>query len=112
MAATAEVTQVPLDVYLSTSYEPDAEYVDGVIEERPTGENDHSKWQHALELWFGPRAQEWGIRARPELRVQVSVGHFRVPDVTILDRRLPVEPFDLAGTRCRFDLAEIEKLQD
>jgi Uma2 family endonuclease len=173
MAATAQVTQVPLDVYLSTSYEPDAEYVDGVVEERPMGENDHSSWQHALELWFGLRAREWGIRVRPELRVQVSAGNFRVPDVTILDRSLPVEqvithppvavfeilspedtmtrmmtkladyermgirtilvldpegkhfrfsggaleplpaePFELPGSNCRFDLAEIEKLLD
>lgn len=27
----------------------------------------------------------------PELRVQVTPGNFRVPDVTILDRNLPVE---------------------
>jgi hypothetical protein len=33
---------VPLEVYLSTSWEPDAEYIDGVVEERPIGEYDHS----------------------------------------------------------------------
>jgi hypothetical protein len=32
----------PLSEYLATTYEPDAEYVDGVIEERPMGEYDHS----------------------------------------------------------------------
>jgi hypothetical protein len=32
---------VPLSVYLKTVYEPDAEYVDGEIEERPMGEDDH-----------------------------------------------------------------------
>jgi hypothetical protein len=37
MAVTAQVTHVPMDVYLSTSYEPGAEYVDGLIEERPMG---------------------------------------------------------------------------
>jgi hypothetical protein len=31
MAAT---THIPIEVYLRSSYEPDAEYVDGVIEER------------------------------------------------------------------------------
>jgi Uma2 family endonuclease len=91
MAATAQVTHVPLDAYLKTSYEPDAEYVDGVIEERPMGENDHSSWQHALDFWFGQHAHEWGIRVRPELRVQVSSGNFRVPDLALLDRSLPVE---------------------
>ena len=91
MAATAQITHVPVEVYLHSSYEPDAEYVEGVIEERPMGEFEHSSWQHAIELWFAQYAKEWGIRVRPELRVQVSAGNFRVPDVTILDRNLPVE---------------------
>lgn len=173
MAATAPMTQVPVEVYLNSSYEPDAEYVDGVIEERPMGEFDHSSWQHAIEVWFAQHAKEWGIRVRPELRVQVSRGNFRVPDVTVLDRSLAVEQvithppiavfeilspedtvtrtmtklgdyermgiqtilvldpngqhfrysegrleplasaaFNLPGSACRFDLAEIEKLLD
>lgn len=91
MAAPAQTNRVPLDVYLRTAWEPDAEYVDGVIEERPMGEYDHSTWQHAIELWFSQHAKEWNIRVRPELRVQVTPGNFRVPDVTILDRNLPVE---------------------
>jgi Uma2 family endonuclease len=91
MAAPAQTTRVPLEVYLNTSWEPDAEYVDGVIEERPMGQYDHSSWQHAIELWFAQNAKRWGIRVRPELRVQVSPTNCRVPDVTILDRHLPVE---------------------
>jgi len=82
---------VPVEVYLNSSYEPDAEYVGGVIVERPMGEYDHSSWQHAIEFWFARYAKEWGIRVRPELRIQVSAGNFRVPDVTILDRSLPIE---------------------
>lgn len=38
----ASITPVPLDVYLHSSYEPDAEYVDGAIEVRPAGEYDHA----------------------------------------------------------------------
>ena len=91
MAATAQVTHVPLEVYLNSSFEPDAEYVNGAIEERPMGEFDHSSWQHAIELWFARGAKDWGIRVRPELRIQVSSGNFRVPDVTVLDRNLPIE---------------------
>jgi Uma2 family endonuclease len=55
------------------------------------GEYDHSSWQHALELWFSQHDREWGVRVRPELRVQVSPRNFRVPDITVLDRSLPVE---------------------
>jgi Uma2 family endonuclease len=89
VAAAPQLT--PLEFYLNSSFEPDAEYVNGAIEERPMGEYDHSTWQHAIELWFASHAAEWGIRVRPELRVQVAPDRFRVPDVTILDRNLPVE---------------------
>jgi Uma2 family endonuclease len=91
MASTTPVTRVPVEVYLNGSFEPDAEYVNGRIEERPMGEFDHSSWQQAIALWFAQHAGEWKIRVRPELRVQVSAGNFRVPDVTILDRNRPIE---------------------
>jgi Uma2 family endonuclease len=87
----ATTTRVPLEIYLRSSYEPDAEYVDGEIEERPAAEYDHSSWQHAIELWFAQHAKEWKIRVRPELRVQVASERFRVPDVTVLDRNQPIE---------------------
>jgi Uma2 family endonuclease len=91
MAAPAQTNRVPLDVYLRTSWEPDAEYVDGVIEERPMGEWNHADWQAAVVEFFRNRRAEWNIRVAPELRVQVSPDKFRVPDVTILDRNQPVE---------------------
>jgi Uma2 family endonuclease len=91
VAATAQVAHVPLDVYLSSSYEPDAEYVDGVIEERPMGEWSHADLQAAILEYFRSRRVEWNIRAAAELRVRVSERRFRVPDVAVLDRNLPVE---------------------
>jgi Uma2 family endonuclease len=89
MSAT---THIPIEVYLRSSYEPDAEYVDGEIEERPTGENDHSAWQEAICFWFRQHARDWNVRVRPELRVQVAPARFRVPDVTVLSRDQPIEP--------------------
>jgi Uma2 family endonuclease len=82
---------VSLGEYLHTSYEPDAEYVDGVIEERNVGEYDHAKWQHALELWFHQHGREWNLRALAELRVQVSPTRYRVPDVVVFRRDYPIE---------------------
>jgi Uma2 family endonuclease len=91
MGAATQPATVPVEVYLASSYEPDAEYVNGVIEERPMGEFDHSSWQQAIGLWFARHAEEWGIRVRPELRVQVGATNFRVPDVVVLDRDAPIE---------------------
>jgi len=76
---------------LRSKYDPDAEYVNGAIEERPVGEFDHAAWQSALCAWFRLHATEWNSRSLPELSVQVSGTRFRVPDVTLLDRSLPIE---------------------
>ena len=91
MTSMATTTHVPVEVYLRSSYEPDAEYVDGAIEERPVGEYDHAAWQEAICFWFRQHAKDWNIRVKPELRIQVSQTRFRVPDVTVLDRSQPVE---------------------
>ena len=87
----ATTTHVPVEVYLRSSYEPDAEYVDGKIEERPAGEFDHASWQQAILIWFWQHEKEWDIRALPSLRVRVAATRYRVPDVTLLDRSQPME---------------------
>lgn len=68
----ATITHVPVEVYLRSTYEPDAEYVDGKIEERPAGEFDHASWQRAIQVWFRQNEKEWGIRVLRALRVQVA----------------------------------------
>lgn len=71
--------------------DPDCEFVEGVVEERPMGEYDHATWQAILVAFFTSRGPELGVRVRPELRVQVGPNRFRVPDVTILSREAPRE---------------------
>jgi Uma2 family endonuclease len=87
----ATTTHVPVEVYLRSSYEPDAEYVDGEIEERPAGLFDHSSWQGAILAWFSQRDKEWNVCSLPSLRVKVAATRYRVPDVTLLDRSQPKE---------------------
>ena len=72
-----------VEEYLHSSFEPDAELVDGRIEERNVGEIPHSRWQYAIQVWFAMNPG-WGLRALPEVRVQVTAQNFRVPDVTVL----------------------------
>ncbi len=93
MATTALVS---VEEYLRTSYEPDAEYVDGMIEERNVGEDQHSEWQATLVSFFRNRRREWNIRVRPELRTKTSERRYRVPDIAILDAALPREPIATA----------------
>jgi Uma2 family endonuclease len=87
----ATATHVPLEVYLRSAYDPDAEYFDGELQERPAGEDDHSAWQGAVCDWFHRHRDEWNILVRPELRVQVKAENYLVPDVTILDAANPKE---------------------
>src|SRR5580658_3064084 len=84
-------TLISVEEYLRTVTDPDCEYVDGALEERAVGELDHASWQKALIKWFVTRESELGIRVYPELRVQVAVDRFRVPDVTLLSRTAPRE---------------------
>ena len=88
----AAATYIPAEEYLRSSYDPDAEYIDGQIEERAEGENDHSSWQKAIVVWFEQQARAAQIRVRPALRVQAAATSFLVPDVTLLYRNRPIEP--------------------
>jgi Uma2 family endonuclease len=70
--------------YLKTSYNPDCDYVDGVVVERNVGEYDHARLQMAIAAYLYARRRELGIVVVPEQRVQVSPTRFRVPDICVL----------------------------
>lgn len=78
-------------MYLRSSFEPDAEFVNGVIKERQQAEFDHADWQQAILSWFAQHLAEWNIRCVPSLRVRVRDRRYRVPDVVVLDRANPKE---------------------
>src|SRR3954451_21968527 len=75
---------VSVGEYLSTSYRPDCDYVDGLVVERSVGEKDHSRLQSAIWLYYHLRRPEWALWPFVELRVQVSATRFRVPDVCVM----------------------------
>lgn len=85
-------TLITVEEYLRTSYEPDAEYVDGVIEERPMGEGKHSAWQMTIGAFFFMRSREWHIRVRPELRTQTGARRYRIPDLAIISPEAAEQP--------------------
>jgi Uma2 family endonuclease len=70
--------------YLSTSWSPDREFVDGRIEERNLGEKEHSLIQRYLTFLFMLKREEWGVEVFPELRTQTAARNFRVPDVLVV----------------------------
>jgi Uma2 family endonuclease len=82
---------VSVEEYLTTVFEHDCEFVDGVLEERDMGEFEHSWLQAILTTLFFNRRDEWGVFGLPEQRVQTQRDHYRVPDVTVLRVGLPRE---------------------
>lgn len=89
--ATATPLRIPIGEYLHTSYRPDCDYVDGVIEERNLGELDHAELQGAFLLYFSQHRHEWGIRPVLEIRIRTSSTRVRIADVAILSVNAPHE---------------------
>jgi len=85
-ATAAAIAYVPVEEYLRTSYEPDVDYVDGYLEDRHVGENEHSDLQGELLTILRVQGRAWGIYAFPEHRVQVTAKRYRVPDVCVMPR--------------------------
>ncbi len=74
---------VSVEEYLSTSYRPDREYLEGRIQERNFGERDHSRLQAGLIIYLGNRASQWGVRVYLGQRVQLKRERIRVPDICV-----------------------------
>ncbi len=50
--------------YLSTEYEPDCEYVDGLLEDRNVGQQKHSETQGLLIGWLRASKPRHGLQVR------------------------------------------------
>jgi Uma2 family endonuclease len=84
-------TLISIDEYLRTSYHPDADFVDGQIEERNLGEYEHGFLQTAIGSWFFTRRREWNINAITEQRIRVAPNRVRICDVCLISRDAPRE---------------------
>ena len=71
-----------LDEYLNTSYDPDVEFVDGVLCQRNVGD-----WLHSLvqsNLLFTLAREYSQVFAVPTLRSKTIESRYRLPDVSVL----------------------------
>ena len=89
--ATA-TTLISIDEYLRTSYHPDADFVDGQIEERNLGEFEHARLQTAIAAWFFNREKGWNIYSVVEQRIRVAPTRVRICDVCLISRDAPRGP--------------------
>jgi len=91
MAATTEAILVPLDLYLTTTYRPDCDWIEGELRERNMGEAPHSAVQKFLITYLSAREEEWGVTVWPEQRVQTSPTRYRIPDICLTLDTAPYE---------------------
>lgn len=88
----ASSTLIPVSEYLSTTYRPDRDFLEGELKERNVGEQPHANVQGLLYFIFQRNRDAWKVRPLPEQRVQVSAQRFRIPDVTVLRSTDPWDP--------------------
>ena len=79
MAALPNAPLVSVEEYLNTRYDPDVEFVDGVLVERNVGD-----WLHSLiqsNILFALRRKYPHLKVVAELRSSVTGTRYRLPDL-------------------------------
>ena len=83
-------TQVSVEEYLSTSYKPACEYIDGVLIQKPMPTFQHSVIQGRIAVLMSLFPD---YHALPELTVRLRDAEWLVPDVAIVKRDQVEEPY-------------------
>lgn len=90
MATAPTLPLVSVDEYLNSSYEPDMEFVDGVLIPRGMPTIAHSLLQKLLLFWFADFEDELGFEAMQEVRTQIiERARYRIPDIMLCPRPIP-----------------------
>jgi len=77
---------VSVDEYLNSSYEPDMDFVDGVLVTRNLGTRLHGRLKGLLTVYFSRYEESHRIRVFPEVRLRIDAAsrRYRVLDVLVL----------------------------
>jgi Uma2 family endonuclease len=102
-------TQLSLEEYLRTDYQPDCDYIDGELEERNLGEKEHSITQAFFIKWLAKYEDEWKLEACPEIRLRISPTRVRIADLAFLSVNAP---FEAVLTRPPLAIIEILSPED
>ena len=78
----ATSTMVPLEEYLRTSYEPDCEWVNGVVKQRGMPDGYHGYFQSFFLVYF--QGFKETLRALLQVRIEISPRTWRVPEVMVI----------------------------
>jgi Uma2 family endonuclease len=78
---------ISLDEYLNSAYEPDRDFVDGVLLERHVGTQRHALLQLIVGAFFlrFRRSHRISVFTECRLLVDAATGRYRIPDVMVLE---------------------------
>lgn len=90
MASAPTLPIVSVEEYLNTSYEPDVEFVDGVLVEKGMPTIAHNFLGRLLLFWFAQFEQQLRFTAMYEVRTQIiEKARYRLPDMLLCPMPLP-----------------------
>jgi Uma2 family endonuclease len=78
-------TAISLDEYLGTTYEPDMEFVDGLLVERNVGTQRHGRLQLIVGSYLRQYRKSHRIAVFAETRLRLDANCHRIPDVMVLE---------------------------
>jgi Uma2 family endonuclease len=82
MATSPILPLVSVEEYLRTSYEPNCEYLDGVLAPKAMPDIIHSTFQMLLIMFFRSQSERFRrLLGLPELHIKITATRFRIPDI-------------------------------
>jgi len=79
----ATKSHITAEQYLHMTFEHDAEFVRGEIVERSMPDNIHSLMQFLILIEIGRWIKSYPLFPRPELRLRLEPGVYRIPDISV-----------------------------
>ena len=86
-------TPVSVEEYLRTSYEPNCEYVEGVLVPKAMGTKKHGRLQLRIANLIGNAFPHYEVT--PELTVRVTRTQYLIPDLTVERRDQSQDPYPI-----------------
>jgi Uma2 family endonuclease len=83
MAVAPTIPLISEEEYLHTNYDPECEFVDGLLISKAMPKTLHSKLQKLLILQLAAREKQLGFEIFPELRIRIRERVYRVPDLSL-----------------------------
>lgn len=90
MSTAPMLPHVPVDEYLTSSYHPDMEYVDGVLVERGMPTIFHGLLQVILTAYFRQFERQHRYKVLAKARTQIiERARYRIPDILLCSMPIP-----------------------